>query len=297
GIAAFLARNWLLSRTQASATSGTIVSAARQLPFGTTLTEDNVEVIPWAAKAVPPGAFTSKQELFKEGGRITLAPVERDEPILNSKITGPGQRASLSTLLDKDKRAITVRVDDVRGVAGFIQPNDRVDVVLIRSVSDSSTRRDYSDLLLQDVKVIAVDQIASERTDHPVVAKAVTLEVTPFQAQKISLATNVGHLSLILRKAGDSKVAAVRRVTEADLGQSVTAAPWVSSPTPVAPLPKASVQKQPPTESPYAVVTVVRDLRTAEYKVLRPKIRGAVEDRGAREDGEDSAQILPRQSD
>ena len=161
--------------------------------------------MPWAAKAIPAGAFPSKKALFKEGRRISLATIQQNEPILISKITGPGERASLSTLLDKDKRAITIRVDDVRGVAGFILPNDRVDVVLIRSVSDSSAgRRDYSDLLLQDVKVIAVDQISSEQKDRPTVAKAVTLEVTPFQAQKISLATNVGHLSLILRKAGDS---------------------------------------------------------------------------------------------
>src|SRR5215471_3973993 len=163
GIAAFLARNWLISRTQATATATTttIVAASKPLPFGTPLTEDSVQEIPWAAK-----------------------------------VTGPGQRASLSTLLDKDKRAITIRVDDVRGVAGFILPNDRVDVMLIRTATDASGSR-QSDLLLQDVKVIAIDQIASQQKDNPVVAKAVTLEVTPYEAQKISLATNVGSLSLI----------------------------------------------------------------------------------------------------
>ena len=238
GIAAFLARNWLLSRTQVTATTTTIVAAAKQLPFGTPLTDDNVEEMPWAAKVIPAGSFTSKQALFKEGRRITLAALQQNEPILNSKITGPGERASLSTLLDPDKRAITIRVDDVRGVAGFILPNDRVDVVLIRSVSDSSAgRKDYSDLLLQDIKVIAVDQISSEQKDRPTVAKAVTLEVTPFQAQKISLATNVGHLSLILRKAGDSNVVADRRVTESDLSASGAVERNVVSPAPAAPHP------------------------------------------------------------
>ena len=219
GIAAFLARNWLLSRTQAAATTTTIVAAAKQLPFGTPLTDDTVVEIPWAAKVVPEGSFSSKEALFKDGRRITLATIQQNEPILNSKITGPNQRASLSTLIEGDKRAITVRVDDVRGVAGFVLPNDRVDVVLIRTASDSSGHR-QSDLLLQDVKVIAVDQIASEQKDHPVVAKAVTLEVTPFQAQKISLATSVGSLSLILRKAGDANVVSNRRVTESDLSEA-----------------------------------------------------------------------------
>ena len=138
GIAAFLARNWLLSRTQVTATNTTIVAAAKPLPFGTPLTDDNVQEMPWAAKVIPEGSFTSKQALFKDGRRVTLATIQQNEPILSSKITGPGQRASLSTLLDKDKRAITVRVDDVRGVAGFILPNDRVDVVLIRTLSDTS---------------------------------------------------------------------------------------------------------------------------------------------------------------
>jgi pilus assembly protein CpaB len=91
----------------------------------------------------------------------------------------------------------------MRGVAGFILPNDRVDVVLIRANSSGGRQ---SELLLQDIKVIAIDQIASQQKDTPAVARAMTLEVTPTQAQKILLATNVGSLSSILRKAGDGDV-------------------------------------------------------------------------------------------
>jgi len=257
GIAAFLARNWLISRTQPVATTTTIIAAATQLPFGTPLTEDAVVEIPWAAKAVPEGSFTSKQALFKDGRRITLATIQQHEPILSSKLTGPGQRASLSTLLDSDKRAITIRVDDVRGVAGFILPNDRVDVVLIRNSSDSSGHR-QSDLLLQDIKVIAIDQIAAEQKDRAIVAKAVTLEVTPFQAQKISLATNVGNLSLILRKAGDANVVTDRRVTEADLSEGE-----------VRPVPKAPSSAPPAPVFSGATVNIIRNLKSQEYKVER----------------------------
>ena len=254
GIAAFLARSWLLSRTQATPVAGMVVAAATQLPFGTPLSESNTVEIPWAAKTVPEGAFTSKQALLKEGRRVTLATILPNEPILRSRVTGPGQRASLSNLLDPDKRAITIRVDDVRGVAGFILPNDRVDVVLIRSVSDTGGRRDYSDLLLQDVKVIAVDQLASEQKDRPTVAKAVTLEVTPYEAQKISLATNLGHLSLILRKAGDSNLVADRRVTESDLSATQP----------------ASIKAPPPPAGPaFSDVTIMRNLKSQDYKVVR----------------------------
>src|SRR3974390_234728 len=269
GLAAFLARNWLLQQTSQPEKTGTSVAAADQLPFGTPLTDTNTKEIPWAAKTLPTGAFSSKQELFKEGRRISLTTIQSDEPILVSKITGPGQRASLSTLLDPDKRAITIRVDDVRGVAGFILPNDRVDVVLIRSESGPQGQRNYSDILLQDVKVIAVDQIVSEQKDKPVVAKAVTLEVTPRQAQRISLATDVGHLSLILRKAGDSRVVTNSRVTQSDLVEGDAEPVHEVSVVPVA-MPVA--QPAPPSPPPIpsdVTVTIIRDLRSKDYKVLR----------------------------
>jgi len=267
GVAAFLARSWLLSRTQVTANTTTIVVASTQLPYGTQLSQDNVPEIPWAANVMPQGSFPSKEALFKQGGRITLATFQQNEPILNSKITGPGERASLSTLLDRDKRAITIRVDDVRGVAGFILPGDRVDVVLIRSESDSGGRRDYSDLLLQDVKVIAVDQLASEQKNNPTVAKAVTLEVTPQQAQKISLASDVGHLSLILRKAGDSNVVANQRVTTSDLSE-VAGERRVPVPATVA---EAPAREAPPPPAPPTDVTVwiIRNLKSQDYKVTR----------------------------
>jgi pilus assembly protein CpaB len=265
GIAAFMARSWLLSRTQVSA-SETIVVAAKSLPFGTPLTDDVVREIPWAAPTLPTGAFSSIQALSKDGRRTTLASIEQGEPILSSRVTGPGQRASLSTMIDPDKRAITIRVDDVRGVAGFILPGDRVDVVLIRSESDSSGRKDYSDLLLQDVKVIAVDQISAEQKDRPTVAKAVTLQVTPEQAQKISLATDVGHLSLILRKAGDANVVENRRVNASDLiegAERAAPAPAPANPTPI---------KTEPVPAPLptnATVWIIRDLKSQDYKVPR----------------------------
>jgi pilus assembly protein CpaB len=266
GIAAFLARNLLVGRTQATGPHfGTLVSASREVPFGTVLSDDNVQEIPWGAKTLPRGAFATKADLFKDGRRIALAAIQSEEPILNSKITGPGQRASLSTLLDKEKRAITIRVDDVRGVAGFILPNDRVDVVLIRQDSEAGSRRDISDLLLQDVKVIGVDQIVSEQKDKPAVAKAVTLEVTPYEAQRISLATSVGHLSLILRKAGDSEVVPNRQITQSDL---------IKGDLPLPPVVEASATPAPIGIMPTAVdtgatVTIVRDLKNQDYKVHR----------------------------
>src|SRR5262249_10976842 len=217
GMAAFMARSWLQSQTKAQST--TIVVAAEPLKFGATLSRENVTEIAWAGPKIS-ASFETTEELFKDGRRGVLAPLERNEPILRSKVTGPGQRASLSSLLDDGKRAVTVRVDDVKGVAGFVLPADRVDVVLIRTETrqSSNTTETYSDVLVEHVKVLAVDQLANERQEQPTVAKAVTLEVTTEQAQKILLASNIGKISLILRQAGEANPSSAVRISERDLG-------------------------------------------------------------------------------
>src|SRR5437016_11885375 len=185
GVAAYLAREWIAAHTHPPpARNGTVVVAAVPLGFGTTLNRENVTEIPWASGNMPDGAYTTRDELFKDGRRVALAPLQRNELILKTKVTGPGQRASLSALLDEGKRAVTVRVDDVRGVAGFVLPGDRVDVVLIRTVPSGSGSENISDVLLQHVKVLAVDQFANERQETPTVVRAVTLEVNTDQAQK-----------------------------------------------------------------------------------------------------------------
>ena len=238
GLAAILARNWLVSHTQSTAAEGTIVVAAAPLAFGTEITAEKVREIPWNSGAPLEGAFTNTQELLKDGRRMALATIGRNAPILRSNVTAPGQRATLSSMLDPGKRAVTVRVDDVRGVAGFIQPGDRVDVVLIRTEAESRSNESSSDVILQSAKVLAIDQVTGERSEQPTVAKAVTLEVNPEDAQKILLATNIGRLSLILRQPAEAGGEQVHRVTERDLSdipRPVAVVPVAQTPAPAAP--------------------------------------------------------------
>jgi pilus assembly protein CpaB len=271
GIAAFLARNWIEGHSRALAagdSAGTIVVAAQPLGFGAEVNPDSITEIPWMAKSLPNGAFVAKEELLKDGRRVVLSPVERGEPILRSKITGPGQRALLSALLEEGKRAVTLRVDDVRGVAGFILPGDFVDVVLI--AEDGPPRREnYSEILLQHLKVLAVDQLASERQEQPTVAKAVTIEVTPEQAQKLLLATNIGKLSLILRRPEEANADAGRRVTERDLGRIDARTNGEAVRTPPPPPPAAPVAAAPAQPSNTAKVAIVRNNKREEYTVRR----------------------------
>src|SRR5216684_1141363 len=238
-IAALMARSWIAQHTTAQpvASTSTIVVAGAPLAFGAVLTEDNVSEIPWASAQPPEGAFAKKIDLFKDGRRVVLSGMDRSEIVLRPKITGPGQRASLSVLLEEGQRAVTVRVDDVRGVAGFILPGDRVDVMLLRTETRQGETENSADVLLEYVKVLAIDQLLNERQDQPTVAtvaKAVTLQVSPEQAQKLLLAGNVGKLSLVLRQPAEGKLAEGRRITDSDLGagfarRETKAAP-VSSP-------------------------------------------------------------------
>jgi pilus assembly protein CpaB len=268
GIAALWSSQWLAShsRYSDSDTLGSIVVAAKPLGFGTAVTADDIAEITWATKTRPEGAFATKDELLKDGRRVVLSPLEPNEPVLRTKITGPGQRASLSSLLPDGKRAVAVRVDDVRGVAGFILPGDFVDVILIGE--DAAARREnYSEILLQNLKVLAVDQLASERHEQPTVPKAVTLEVTPEQAQRLMLATNIGRLSLALRRNSDTNVAASRRVTEEDLAgrREVVAAP----PPAPAPTPAPVAEAPPPAPKRTTTVVIVRNMKPEEYTVRR----------------------------
>ena len=169
----------------------TIVVAAKPLRFGNELTAQHLREMAWPENALPNGAFAKIAELLADGKRVVLTR-DRDRTSRCSpvKITGPGQRATLSALLRDGFKAVTVRVNDVDGVGGFVLPGDRVDVVLTRQVDKTSAT---TDVVLQNARVLAVDQVADERTDKPAVAKAVTLEVDVVGAQKLSLSAIGRH--------------------------------------------------------------------------------------------------------
>jgi pilus assembly protein CpaB len=182
---------------------------------------------PWPADAIPPGAFRSANELLSAQARVALAPIAANEPILPHRVSGPGGRATLSNVVRAGMRAAAVRVDDVLGVAGFVLPGDYVDVLVTRREGEGQDTVMRSDLLLEGVRVLAVDQTASERKNDPVVAKEATIEVTPAQAQKLALAGQVGTLSLALRSTQDpiSPTAGVRTIRTADLRVGAQGAP------------------------------------------------------------------------
>jgi pilus assembly protein CpaB len=213
--------------------------------------------VQWPASSVPAGAFTSREALLGPGGlRTVVVAIAQNEPILAAKITGPGQRGSLSAVIDADKKAVTIRVDDVLGVAGFVQPDDRVDVLLTRNdrpaspSASHSPEAAFSDLLLQNVRVLAIDQIA-DRGGQARPAKAVTIEVSTEDAQKVALGASVGQLSLALRQAGSVDTSASRRIGLEDLSKARHDME----------APKAPVSSEGP------IVTVTRGTQRSQYEI------------------------------
>lgn len=202
--------------------TATLVVASDPMRFGQRLRAENLKEIKWPSEDLPEGAFAKIADVLpKEGDvRYAMAAIDRGEPVLRSKISGAGERATLSSALSEGMKAVSIRVNDVLGVAGFVRPADRVDILLTRTARGGrgNTEQTFVDVLLQGVKVLAVDQTADERKDEPSVVKTVTFEVTTAEAQRLTLAAKIGTLSLALRNVASAEVEKTRPVTMADLG-------------------------------------------------------------------------------
>lgn len=202
-----------------------VVVAADNIPFGTRLTAELLKEIDWPEKSIPEGIFNTKAEIIgqKGGAPVVLMALTANEPLLPGKISRPGGRATLSSLLGEGMKAVTVRVNDVAGVAGFVLPGDMVDILVTRSGADDGSASSYTDVLLQGVKVLAVDQDTNDKLDRPAPAKAVTLEVTIAQAQRVALGASVGKLTLALRQFGVRGGEPATRISINELGSGPAA--------------------------------------------------------------------------
>jgi pilus assembly protein CpaB len=219
-VAVYLANVYIGGSKQQAELQGTTKVAVASVPiaYGTELTPDKVRFVDYPNSSIPPGAFTTPAALMPPGQkRVALMTIGVNEPILASKISGAGQGASIAALLPEGMRAASVRIHDVSGVAGFVQPNDSVDVLITRAVQGGETAAQVTDVLLQNVRVIAIDQRSKNADGTPTVAKTATLEVNPLDAQKLALAQQVGDLGLVLRKPGEQDNPVVETISMNDL--------------------------------------------------------------------------------
>jgi pilus assembly protein CpaB len=228
-IAVLLANTYLtgkerqISAGQAEAGMVRIAVASLPLAYGNEVTPDKVRFVPYPAASLPPGAFRTMAELLPDGKRrVALRPIQVNQPLLASDLTGEGQGASIAALLPDGMRAATVRINDVSGVAGFVKPNDTVDVLITRSpIGGNGSGPQVTDVLLQNIRVIAMGTQTVGADGQPSPTNSTTLEVTPLDAQKLVLGQQLGQLSLALRKPGaEQNIPNVETVSLDDLRYS-----------------------------------------------------------------------------
>jgi len=203
--AALMANNWVEDRLRPMVDSAgsPVVVAALEIPFGTRIEPAHVKVVDWPSGEAPKGSIADPAIVEGKISKQSLLP---GEVILEERIVEHLGGSTLASIVERNKRAITVRVNDVIGVAGFLLPGNRVDILFTkRQGSGSATQT-----ILQDIKVLAVDQTASTDKDRPVVVRAVTIELTPAEAEILVKATSEGSLQLTLRNPLDSELVAKR---------------------------------------------------------------------------------------
>jgi pilus assembly protein CpaB len=263
--AVFIAQGWLMPSGPADGVPAiTVVVAKAPIATGEALTKEKLAAAPWPSQAIPAGAFASIEEMLGKAGetRVALQRIESNEPILAARVSGLTTRTGLTAIIAPEMRATAIRVNDVNGVAGFIRAGDRVDILLTRD-GGRANEGPTADILLQNIKVLAIDQDASDTREKPSVARAVTVEVSPLQSQQLVLAQQVGTLALALRGMTGVDSAAAKTVTLGDLRAGHRSEPSETT-RPLAPIafPAAEAHARP-----VAKVNVMRGTEATQLEV------------------------------
>jgi pilus assembly protein CpaB len=211
--AAVYAANMASRQTLAS---NKIVVAAVDIELGGKITPQMLTTVDWPSGSVPAGAFSEIKNLQD---RVIKVGIMRGEAIVERKLAPPGSQGGLSAVIAEGKRAMTVRVNDVVGVAGFALPGNYVDV-MVNAQQDKARGeegRQISKTVLEHVLVLAVAQEAGRDDTKPRVVSAVTLELSLDDAEKLDLARSVGTLSLVLRNQVDKQTVATQGITKSEL--------------------------------------------------------------------------------
>ena len=213
-LAVLLAGRWLDRQSHSDITQ--VVVARTEISLGQRLAPEMLKLVDWPKNSLPPGVHLSTEKL---DGRVLKAGLQRGEPVLEAKLAPQGTQGGLSAVIAEGKRAITVRVNDVIGVAGFALPGNYVDIIVNTQKDGERVNHDQNiaKIVLEKILVLAVAQEVSRDETRPRVVNAVTLEVTPEEAEKIDLARSVGSLSLVLRNQVDPNPIRTAGITKNDL--------------------------------------------------------------------------------
>ncbi len=268
-----LAAAWLIVKTLAKQRQPGVVPmtrlavAAVDLPLATTLSAELVAFVEWPTQVLPEGHHADAESLV---GRVTSKDVAKGEPLLESRLADKSAGLGMAAVIPPTHRAMTVLVNEVIGVAGFIHPNDLVDVITTMQATPGS-QEVRSRIVLQNVRVMAVGQEMVTKDAKPVRVPVVTLLVTPAESERLALASTQGKVQLTLRSRADEEVVTTAGVSSPDLFGRAAPAPVAAKPEP-APRQKAKPAKAAPAvqvaQKPEAeVVEVLRGDRFEERKL------------------------------
>lgn len=227
GFAVYLAQSYIqgyqsqLANERANRSPGIdtvdVYVAAKSLKYGQELNEDDVRLIAFPRSSLPEGVFKTEEELFPNGTgdvRTVLRAIEKNEAILEVKVTKPGEEAGITSQLARGMRAFAINVDVSSGVSGFLRPGDRVDIYWSGRVAaglsgerEGRGNRDITKLIETNVQLIAIDQVADQDVSDTMIARTVTVSVRPQQVAALAQAQASGRLSLSLVGAEDDSVA------------------------------------------------------------------------------------------
>jgi pilus assembly protein CpaB len=248
-IAAWMAANLILNASKENEVKmANVVAADLAIPFGTKVERRHLKTLEMPAEFVPPGSFDNFEDVID---RVTVQPIVAGEILMQGRFVDYDDGTTLAAMVSKQMRAVTVRVDDVIGVAGFLLPGNRVDVLAARR---EANRRASAETILRDVKVLAVDQTAATEKNEPVIVRAVTLEVTPDQAEVLVKAKEEGSIQLTLRNPLEEEVVVAEAEPEPEPKPAAAPVP--------APAPRPRAAPRPRSYD----VTVIRGTAVTETK-------------------------------
>lgn len=209
-----------LTTSHREAPGSPMVVASQDIKYGDKLVAGMLTVVKVPASAIPKGAFTTVEQALgadPSGPPVAITQISDHEPVLPTKLSGPGARRSVAAEIKDGMRAYALKVNDATGVGGHALPGDRVDVVLMRDLTPSGPSRNFiSYVVVQNARVLGLDLNADPTTDKPANPNTYTIEVSVEDAQKLSVATTLGTLSLALRRTGGVEVADARPLRTTD---------------------------------------------------------------------------------
>jgi pilus assembly protein CpaB len=253
-VAAFSVSRYLSDAQANTRNMNNVVVAKVDIPLGTKIEAEQLSTVQFPSNAIPEGTFDSTSKLV---GRVSVVNVAAREPVTDFKLAPEGSAGGLSAVIPEGYRAMTVKVDDVIGVAGFLQPGTMVDVLTVIEPNGNSSGNPVSKIVLQNVKVLAsgqnLDKPKDQRESDTV--KAVTLQVTPEQAEKLALASSEGKLRLMLRNMVDQDDEQTPGADKKSLlsGERATPAPEPGSLKSEQPAPAQPVRRAPRVQAPARV--------------------------------------------